>query len=486
MKSVTRVTIGAVLLLWMVKLGPKKLGAILLAVVTATFVWQAFQEPGKPSSRWFRAGPSAIVKSHKPWIPKSSSGYGEGRTSSKKTKSVSDGLKTEVIAPKVGITRTTFGSRTAPSNGGVNLVAPSVPSYASRTSRRNSYSPISPGPYGPIGGDGGSGSRDPGDGDGGDNPTPPIPTFPATLSWNGTGMSGDGKYRTVIAANAPVYVSADGGKTWTPAKIDGSASCVDVSYYGTDQIVGTSDGKLYGSHDYGQTWEEYDLPLPGGSSRIRWSSTAISDDGQLIMATDATGYIWQSYDWGDSWDTGGYAGPNWVASDMDYSGTYRTVASDGNWLYTSYNGGATWQVAGENREWADISINYNGQFQTAVVAGGYVYTSIDYGQTWTPQLSDNVREWSAVAMSGDGRRQTAASSKGQLYISEDYGRNWEPVADNRQWSDVSMSVDGRHQTATVNGDYIYVSADFGKTWGAKNPISSPIKPTEGTNLVVTP
>ncbi|MFA6190459.1 MAG: hypothetical protein WC711_03095 [Candidatus Staskawiczbacteria bacterium] len=455
------------------KIGLKKLGATLLALLVPIFFVVWLSEPERPSLKLFRSGQGLTANKYKPWNLKSS-GHNEGQVSLKRAGT--NIPRAEVVAPQASIARTNFGSRTTTSNPATTPTAYANWSPIIRHKTKESVPFYS---FGPIGG--GDGSRGPGGGnggggDGGNTPNPPSPAVGSpSLAWNGASMSGDGKYRTLIAGNAPVYVSADGGSTWRTVDID-KPSCVAVSYYGQNQIIGTLDGELYGSADYGQTWKAYDLPYEG-DLKIRWRSVATSDDGQLLMAVDPGGYIWQTYDWGDSWETTGFAGPNWVAGEMDFGGQFRGVAASNSWLYASYNGGQTWKPVGESRDWTDLTTNYNAQFWGATVNGGYIYISTDFMQTWQPRLTDNVRKWVAIKCSGDGRRFLAAESGGSLYTSGNFGVDWEPVADKQNWSDVSASVDFRSMTATVMGGYVYSSTDSG-AWKAQNPAQAIAKSTD--------
>ena len=65
--------------------------------------------------------------------------------------------------------------------------------------------------------------------------------------------------------------------------------------------------------------------------------------------------------------------------------------------------------------WASVASSADGTHLAAVVAGGYVYTSTDGGGSWNQQATS--RKWQDVAISADGSSVVAAVRPGYIYRS---------------------------------------------------------------------
>jgi photosystem II stability/assembly factor-like uncharacterized protein len=176
----------------------------------------------------------------------------------------------------------------------------------------------------------------------------------------------------------------------------------------------------------------------------------------------------------------------WERVALSYDGRVQTaVIYDGN-IYNSYDYGNTWQPNKQNFnfKWLSVSMNYDGQYQTALAETEHIYTSNDYGKTWQPNTeTPNNVVWTSVSMSSSGQYQTAVingfinlSEQGDIYTSNDYGKTWQiSLGYNNCWTYVAVSNNGQHQTAvsffvdsiTVpnsNMGFVFNSNDYGKTW----------------------
>jgi hypothetical protein len=76
------------------------------------------------------------------------------------------------------------------------------------------------------------------------------------------------------------------------------------------------------------------------------------------------------------------------------SGQFLYVADGGGtgsvfsagYIYISYNYGQTWNMTGSpSKEWARLACDSTGQYVTATVDEGQVYTSSDFGVSWVAQ-----------------------------------------------------------------------------------------------------
>jgi hypothetical protein len=325
--------------------------------------------------------------------------------------------------------------------------------------------------------------------------------------WFSVACSADGS--TLLAlrlGSAPVYVSSDGGETWTTGS---------PAYYWT-VIVTSADGyRAVAANAYGSVCT---LPYLGpwrlgevtGNSYL--GSIACSADGTKCVAA-GNNLIYTSTNSGMNWrlttaPTNGW-GP--VASSAKGTRLVAAAGADslGNFgygrIYFSGDAGATWKLANapgsawsavagsaDGTKWVAAAIaNTTGNFGT-----GRIYLSGDGGATWAPTAAP-VAGWSAVASSADGTRLVAVSRffddnslyDGSMFISTDSGTSWTQAAWFDDWTGVASSADGAKLVAatSVNGTRrTYISADGGASWA---PTSVPAyggslaSSADGTKLV---
>ena len=119
----------------------------------------------------------------------------------------------------------------------------------------------------------------------------------APLEWDHLAASYDGQ--TVYAAGFEtyMYVSRNGGDTWSTHAPGGEWSCLAVSRDGQNAIGGFMNTHLYQSKDFGSTWEV--VPIEGSDNL--WASAASSADGSRLIAGVYRGDIYLSSDGGTSW-----------------------------------------------------------------------------------------------------------------------------------------------------------------------------------------
>ena len=244
-----------------------------------------------------------------------------------------------------------------------------------------------------------------------------------------------GQYQT--AANGKdIYISNDYGATWN--KVFDSGNCqifVVVRVMGRYQSMISSGDGIYRSTDYGQTWIQHtdvDSDIYNSIQSFPTAGISISHDGKYqIVVCEA---IYLSNDYGETWNTTTiindvnreYDDHNWVACDISSDGKYISATEVTGEIYTSQDYGVTWLKNDDtnvrDRKWQDISISSNGKFQTAIEKNGYVFISNDYGITWTisPEIILRLLDWQSVSVSSNGLYQSAVVYGGDIYTSEIY------------------------------------------------------------------
>ena len=286
--------------------------------------------------------------------------------------------------------------------------------------------------------------------------------------WKSVDMSLDGKYQSAVVSDGFIYISNDYGNSWKKININNDWMDIAVSGIGKYQTAVAINSSIYISYDFGNTWNTVD-------SVRNWKSVAMSKSGEIQTALATTdtynglsmiGGIFQSYDYGKSWILSeGTVNIKWEDISITYDGSYQTaVASPGNmWNYSIENN--EWVINTffiSDKNWTSISMSSDGDYQIAL--GDYeLYGSNDKGQTWSnisvpvpeqPNLND-------TAISEDGKIQIVADRGYGLFISNNYGNDWGTL--NFGGEKVSISENAIFITTVSPNGYIRISSDSGST-----------------------
>lgn len=142
------------------------------------------------------------------------------------------------------------------------------------------------------------------------------------------------------AANTNLFMSANGGDTWTDISPDNNEPVyglnADLSSDGNKIVVALDDDTdhVYVSSNSGTEWTEVAPEIEGNDTPF-WIDSAMSDDGSTISVLNSGGNLHISNDFGATWseeDPGqDYEDANdWVATDMNEDGTKMIVAGQQN------------------------------------------------------------------------------------------------------------------------------------------------------------
>ena len=141
--------------------------------------------------------------------------------------------------------------------------------------------------------------------------------------------------------------------------------------------------------------------------------------------------------------------------------------SNGGYIYVS--GAAA--PAGGLQKWSAVASSADGSNLVATVTGGGIYTSANGGATWNQQNQPNLVAWKAVASSSDGSRLAAAysGSPGYVLTSASSGYTWTTSgATNAQWTAVACSADGSKLVAAASDGNLWTSAQGATTTTGTN------------------
>jgi len=244
-----------------------------------------------------------------------------------------------------------------------------------------------------------------------------------------------------------LYLSTNRGNTWSIQNNSLSANWYTASMSATNGqfMLAGNNSFLYLSTNTGATWQPISGSAYGSTYGLftttgNWSSSAISNAGQYMLAGMNTGSLYLSTSSGSSWTLlGGAANTNgmptsaanWSSCSMNASGSLMTAAvgTSGS-IYLSTNSGAYWSKApglSTSAPWSKVSIASSANYVVASANSGNIYLSTDgAGATWS-QKSGTIGNPIMVA-SGEGTNSLAYSYDGITWTGVGTGFLWSEEA----------------------------------------------------------
>jgi photosystem II stability/assembly factor-like uncharacterized protein len=274
--------------------------------------------------------------------------------------------------------------------------------------------------------------------------------------WTGIAISEDGKYVTATAFTSNyIYISSDYGVTWSTAGISGDWERVSMSgdgkYQAAIYYLSGNYGYIYVSSDYGQNWTQ---KSPYGQHE----GVYVSYTGKYMLdGAGTSGYFYISKDYGNTWiDHAPVSGGTWTECAISANGKYVLVGNSGGLVYTSADGGNSWQFHSSTNSWFGAAISYTGQYQAMTsTTDRNVYISCDFGKTWVAQPTNLSTPKTGVTMSLSGKYLMACSYGSAIVYSSDYGQNWSSISQAANFRKVAISGNGTHALGAVNNGYVY-------------------------------
>jgi|GEM_PF-5427494 len=247
-----------------------------------------------------------------------------------------------------------------------------------------------------------------------------------------------------------VFVSTNGGTTFTKAATLANAGVWSVYLAGSNLLAGTDGGGIYLSTNNGAAWTN-----PLASKFIR---AFASDPAGNIYAAGYPNGVWRSTDNGASWNILASPGTNLLS--IAIYGSTMLVGNNSDGIYRSGDGGITWTHAliASTNVWSFATIG-----STIFAAGttGF-FRSIDNGLTWT-QVSTPGGGYQAEALVAIGSNLLIGTGIG-AQLSTDNGSTWTPVNTGLTTAIVGLAADNLNAYA---GSYYY----FGPSGFWKRPLS---------------
>ena len=279
-------------------------------------------------------------------------------------------------------------------------------------------------------------------------------------------MSSGGRYQVINMSNGLVYFSADYGNTWAQSVGAPAQLWTDICCSFSGQYVYICGGNpapgIYASTDYGANFALIYAPV------ANMTGVGCSGNGRYVIAChgNATAFLnYLSTDFGATFNNFGpasAAGASHAALSGD--GEYQYVFKLGL-VYKSSNFGAAWDAgtllqAGTSNA---IATNETGRYVLTYTGNLDIFRSSDYGVSYV-NVGYRLVNTGCCAMSRSGKIQIFSAvdtNNGYLFVSEDYGTTWRAIGPPQNTPGVAVSNDGRYITraTATNGigyGYIYL------------------------------
>ena len=311
-----------------------------------------------------------------------------------------------------------------------------------------------------------------------------VNPFGENANWTSVTISSDGKKVAICGENQYIYI----GKNYDPTTgFWVWSEQFNLGMKNWSSIVTTSDGNqiiacvddgfvytgIYNEVNYTWEWAE----RKPTSEAQKWKAIATSSDGEKLACVSngkvggqsaQGGYIYTSIDGGATWNeqtTASMRFWNSIASSSDGARLVSCVSTELIWTY-SY-GGSTWNQQADRNYWNAIAASEDCIKLVACAYNEYIYTSINSGYDWKRQVNSGKRNWSCIASDASGEKLIASVVNGYIYTSLDGGVNWDEknsLPQNVYFSSVTLSYDGKYLAGCAYTGYIYTSNDFGENW----------------------
>lgn len=223
--------------------------------------------------------------------------------------------------------------------------------------------------------------------------------------------------RLLFGHHGGLYASADGGRTWTSMPVRDDAMSTSPASDGSIVIAGHN--VFASSLDGGTTWSPISADLPNLDIH---GFTRDPADPARMWAYLATGGLWESRDFGRTWER--LRDDNVLFPLAVRSGSVtRLLGVNTSGLVVSDDGGRSWSLLSmpETFPMTALTATPDGEVVYAGSPDG-LFRSIDGGRTWT---STTYRGSTfAVATTADGGTVAVVSRETEFFRSADGGASW--------------------------------------------------------------
>jgi photosystem II stability/assembly factor-like uncharacterized protein len=331
-----------------------------------------------------------------------------------------------------------------------------------------------------------------------------ISTQPAAAAaadvWTPLGPSGgtvaalaidprDGNTVYAGTAEAGVYRSTNGGRSWQPAGLDGGISVLAVAPAtspGTRAVYAVAGGTLFRSRDGGTTWASLALALRNAGATPGVTALALSPTPgtvyavapQAVSGSAGPPALFASTDGGDSWRLAGVPPASFLLRGVatDPGDPQRVFATTTGGVYVSADGGVTWARTLSGFA-TGLAVEHGPRHRVLAFlrngVSGIVTTEIavssDRGQTW--RLRDGPVDASGPLADPTTPGAFVAVGARDLYRTTDAGLHWASVGPLPMSAVLSLALDpvrpGVAFVAVPGGSLgrtVWKTATYGAAW----------------------
>jgi photosystem II stability/assembly factor-like uncharacterized protein len=218
-----------------------------------------------------------------------------------------------------------------------------------------------------------------------------------------------------------VFYSNNTGGGWNSFPLTGTAQfhTCDAKYFDATHAIavggveqsGSKLGIVYLSSDGGVTWTQE----ANSFSEILTSIAILPNGDGLCTIVGDSGQIFRSNDFGITWTNESQSGVNFLSVDFATNSNGMTVTDNGS-VYTTSNGGSSWalEASGIASELSAVKMVSSTEAWTAGAAGAIRHTT-DGGTTWANEnISGVIDQWNEIGIR-DGHHILFAGEKADLW-----------------------------------------------------------------------
>lgn len=239
---------------------------------------------------------------------------------------------------------------------------------------------------------------------------------------NVSSLAGSGANLFAGTSGGGIFISADGGTSWSAANTGLNAlNVMALTVSGSSLLAGTLGGAgVYVSTNNGSTWSASNSGLASGAARC------FAINGSHVFAGTILDGVFRSSDNGASWVAVNTGLSNLFVNALTVVGS-TIFAGTTNGIFLSSDNGADWTEASTGLTAFGRSVRafvVNGSTVFAGTSGG-VFSSGDNGSTWS-QVNTGLTNTSVLSLTIKGT-DIFAGTHGGLFLSSDNGASWAAV-----------------------------------------------------------
>ncbi|MEP6645671.1 MAG: YCF48-related protein [Saprospiraceae bacterium] len=282
----------------------------------------------------------------------------------------------------------------------------------------------------------------------------------------------DGKYGLAVGADAAIFTTTNGGKTWIQNKATDSTRVLTTAYVvpgtGGQEMLAGGNNNLIITDNGGKLWKTSHNYIPNVYKiESLTDGTLIALGSDFGLKSTDNGLIWFPILMPGMGVTAGHF------TSLEH-GWVSYGSFDNAQVYITTNGGNTWSTRDSLKYPSISSIDMINDDLGFLASRDYVYKTTDGGNTWDALHPISVDAGITDLHVADESNLWTSLNNGDVYFSTNGGASWKETNPNVINSNKALGI-----YATINGEawlvgkYISVvhTDDYGVTWNDQIPAS---------------